>query len=456
MNRNEEYQKLLQELETPSPAAEHTLTRAKARNRRRKWIVRPVLSLACIFACFVLLINISAPAASACSRIPILKDLAELLRFTHFSPSIEAAIENDYVQSLNLQQTQNGITVSLDYVIVDQKQVNVFYHITAENPEKTTPEGLQITSAGFYQENGEAAKASIVWNGHITDLSGVDVRTIIVDFYGEDTVVPAVLLLKMDIAGSHITEDDASSRNTDMDKAPVAFEFTLRFDPQFYNTEGKILEIDQKFELDDQKFTLTTVEIYPTYLQFNLESDPENNLILKDLEFYLADENGDLFQIKSAGICALADSGSQEVLSYRTESPWFYSEQSFRLILTGVSWESRDNELFLLNLKTGETEGQPDSVREISVSEEEKTWTIVDITLKPSDNGRMKTFNCFDADGNYFSTYTGFIKATRQDPSDHWLIYLPADYDSDILYLSQETQSEWSGEIVLDLPECTE
>ena len=68
----------------------------------------------------------------------------------------------------------------------------------------------------------------------------------------------------------------------------------------------------------------------------------------------------------------------------------------------------------------------------------------------------MKTFNCFDADSNYFSTYTGFSKSTKQDPSDHWLIYLPADYDSNILYLSQEIQSEWSGEIVLDLPGFTE
>lgn len=449
MNRNEEYKKLLQELETPNPAADHTLTRAKAKNRRRKWIIRPALSFVCIFACFVLLINISAPAASACSRIPVLKELTELLRFTHFSPSMEAAIENDYVQPLDLQQTENGITVCLDYVIVDQKQVNIFYHITAENPEETAPEGLQITSAGFYQENGEPARASIVWSGPVTDLSGADIKTITVDFYGEDTSVPAVLLLKMDISRLNTSENPSSCPDPETDKAPVSFEFTLRFDPQFYNTEGKILEINQKFELDGQKYTLAAVEIYPTYLQFNLESDPENNLILKDLEFYLTDENGNLFELKKDGIYALTDPGSEEVLSYRTESPWFYSEQDFRLVLTGAGWNEKNGEPFLLNLKTGKTEGQPDSVTEVSIIQE-KTWKIIDIASTPSPNVNMQIFSCLDADGNYFSTSTGFRKAYDQDPSDHYLIHLPEDYDSDILYLIPYAYSEWSGEVLLD------
>ena len=73
----------------------------------------------------------NCPVAYACSKVPGLRELAEAVTF---SRSLTDAVNNQYVQPISLTQTQNGITASVDYLIVDQKQVNVFYRLTADVP----------------------------------------------------------------------------------------------------------------------------------------------------------------------------------------------------------------------------------------------------------------------------------------------------------------------------------
>ena len=85
MNRNEEYNTLLRELDQTPPELEYTVTRAKARARRhqaRRWVGVPVGTLAGAFAAFVLLVNTVPTFALACSHVPVLGDLAgKFIRF---------------------------------------------------------------------------------------------------------------------------------------------------------------------------------------------------------------------------------------------------------------------------------------------------------------------------------------------------------------------------------------
>ena len=76
MNRREEYAKLLQELGQPVPALDGALQKAQAKRKRRNWFAKPLTSFAVICLTFVLAVNLCAPIADACSKIPILKELA--------------------------------------------------------------------------------------------------------------------------------------------------------------------------------------------------------------------------------------------------------------------------------------------------------------------------------------------------------------------------------------------
>ena len=97
MNRTEEYKALLAELETTPPELESTVARAMNRGNasQKKWRIfgTSIGSLAACFVGFVLLVNLSTPFARACGRIPLLADLAKAVSW---SPSLSAAVENDY------------------------------------------------------------------------------------------------------------------------------------------------------------------------------------------------------------------------------------------------------------------------------------------------------------------------------------------------------------------------
>ena len=109
MNRIEEYEALLKELETTPENLESTVEKALKREntfqKKRRILVSSAGSLAACFAAFVLLVNLSVPFARACGSIPLISDLA---RAVSWSPSLSAAVEHDYVQPMNLSQYQNG------------------------------------------------------------------------------------------------------------------------------------------------------------------------------------------------------------------------------------------------------------------------------------------------------------------------------------------------------------
>ena len=116
MTRNEEYQALLQELETTPAALDGAVERAlrrRKRDRRLRLFGVPAGSLAACFAAFVLLVNLFPPFARACGSVPVLRELAQAVAW---SPSLSAAVENDYVQPIGQSQTVNGVTATVDEI----------------------------------------------------------------------------------------------------------------------------------------------------------------------------------------------------------------------------------------------------------------------------------------------------------------------------------------------------
>ena len=129
-DRMKEYQNMLREIEGAVPAElEGVFERAAARekkHRRAMKVIKLLASMAAVFVCFVLSVNFITPVAQACSKIPVLKELAAAV---NFSGSLSRAVANDYVQSIGLSETKNGIRADIDYVIVERKQLNIFYRL---------------------------------------------------------------------------------------------------------------------------------------------------------------------------------------------------------------------------------------------------------------------------------------------------------------------------------------
>lgn len=428
MNRINEYEAMIEELSQPVPRLETTLDRAykKKRKRTTKIIVRPLAGLAACFAIFVLLVNFCTPVAYACSQIPGLRELAAAVTF---SQSLTDAVENEYVQPMDLSQTANGITAEVAYLIVDQKQVNVFYRLYSDKYEKlfadpdvrsvdgNRPASCNYHSTGFDAENGE-------------------LRCLSIDFTKND--VPDKLRIALRVYPNIVIESVYSDEDYKAHHYLAEFEFLLEFDPKF-TAAGKVFPVNQTVILEGQAITITDIEVYPTHMRVDIEESPDNTAWIKGLDFYIETDWGMKFDAASSGVISTGSIDSPSMVSYRADSSYFYEAEHLKLVITGAQWLRKDMETTYVNLMTGEHGEFPEGVEFDSARKVGNEWVVKFRAVLKDGTAMYQLFGnkFYDADGNAYEI-------------NQWSgTYGEKDEDGNITYFYDEFPLEmFSGEEV--------
>lgn len=406
MNRKNEFDAMIEELNRCTTGLETTLDRAYKRKRKKttQMIVRPLAGLAACFAVFVLLVNFCVPVAYACSLVPGLRELAAAVTF---SRSLTDAVENEYVQPMDLSQIDNDITAYVDYLIVDQKQVNVFYRLNSDkyesleiypevlNTDGVRPASCSYSNTGFGADNGE-------------------LRCLSIDFV--DGNVPASLRVKLNVYTNSIryenvapeqAVDDIYSDNPYEEPDYLAhFDFLLVFDPKFTAT-GKVFPVNQTVILEGQAITITDIEVYPTHLRVDIAESADNTAWLKDLDFYIETDWGMKFDPVSSGITATGSTDSPSMVSYRADSTYFYEANHLKLLITGAQWLRKDMETTYLNLVTGEHGELPEGAAFDSAMKQGSGWVVKFRAAWEEDEPLYQLFGhlFYDADGNEYEIH---------------------------------------------------
>ncbi len=370
MNRNEEYWALVAQLSDTPPELAGTVERARARARKRtlnRWLGIPVASLGGAAAAFVLLVNCCVPFAQACGRIPGLRDLAAAVAL---SPSLKAAVENDFVQVVDREQTENGITFRLEYLILDTMQINFFYTVSGGDydryhvyPSITGPDGEKLE--GYSIVSSEAAAG---------DLGDFNVN------YADDLQVPEALRLTCEVTaqreagdGTAVAPDSSIWDEPEPAREPeivATFTFDLELEERF-TVPGETIALDQWVEVDGQRLLLRELVVNPTHARLAVSSDPDNTAWLRGLDFYLEDENGTRYEAgaRSSGSGRLVSSGADgtnDVIYYYLESSFFRAPKHLTLCLTGARWLDKDREWVTVDLTTGTAGWLPEGVEFLS------------------------------------------------------------------------------------------
>lgn len=406
MNRKNEFDAMIEELNRCTTGLETTLDRAYKRKRKKttQMIVRPLAGLAACFAVFVLLVNFCVPVAYACSLVPGLRELAAAVTF---SRSLTDAVENEYVQPMDLSQIDNDITAYVDYLIVDQKQVNVFYRLNSDkyesleiypevlNTDGVRPASCSYSNTGFGADNGE-------------------LRCLSIDFVNGN--VPASLRVKLNVYTNSIryenvapeqAVDDIYSDNPYEEPDYLAhFDFLLEFDPKFTAT-GKVFPVNQTVILEGQAITITDIEVYPTHLRVDIAESADNTAWLKDLDFYIETDWGMKFDPVSSGITATGSTDSPSMVSYRADSTYFYEANHLKLVITGAQWLRKDMETTYLNLVTGEHGELPEGAAFDSAMKQGSGWVVKFRAAWEKDEPLYQLFGhlFYDADGNEYEIH---------------------------------------------------
>ena len=448
MTRHEEYKALLAELERTPPELESTVEKAMKREKtlrlKRRAFGCSAAGLAACFVGFILLVNLSVPFARACGNIPVLRELAKAVAW---SPSLSAAVENDYVQPMGQSQTVNGITATIEYVIVDQKQLNIFFTLNSDNYDNLTaelphyePEQVCSTiGCGWNQPTGTLLNFTLDYGeGNVPDgfTMTFGVTTYVEPDWSDG---PAEAPVK--------SYEDEMLEPVEAEEPDYLAEFTfdLEFDPQF-TAKGEIVPVNQTFALDGQSLTVTEVEVYPTHVRVNVADDPANTAWLKGLEFYLENEDGERFKPISNGVTASGDPDSPANISFRLESPYFADSEHLTLHITGAEWLDKDMERVRVDLVNRTAERLPEGVAFQSAEKRDGGWVLTFRVQQREENHSYQVWYAtfYDEAGNQ---YEANRRGSTTDGSGYFEEMLPLPgYQEDVVWL-QPTYSRTTTEI---------
>lgn len=424
MNRNQEYLELLEELEMNVPDLQRSVKKARARRFRHTFVYRPAAVLAVCFVLFTALVNFSPIVAYACSQVPGLRELAAAVTF---SASLSDAVENEYVQQVNLTQTKNDITVQIPYLIVDEKQVNVFYSLSSDRYEDLDAylEPVSVNGSTDYGGFGDC---------HSSENKGKKLRVMTFEF--DDNVAPRELEFRMIV-----------QRLEKYEWVELAqFDFLLEPDLSLIG-ETEIIPAGRILEMNGQKITVRQIEVYPTNIMVELEEDPENTAWLKGLDFYIQADGFRKFEPTGHGSGA---ENSRSILSYQADSTYFYRSRHIKLVIRGAEWQEKDMKKTRVDLLKGQAEDLPPGTALESVVKKGSSWKVTFRSNKKDLEGGIDPFDdYYDAAGKeyYFdSTEIWPGEPFEEGNYNHLVTYKLRHYPYDEAWFLPNCFEKWTPE----------
>ena len=449
MNRKNEFEAMLKELNHAAPELEGTLDRAY--RKRRKQIIRPFAGLGACFAIFVLLVNCYAPVAHACSQVPVLRELAAAVTF---SRSLRDAVENEYAQPMGISRTENEITAEIAYLIVDQKQVHIFHRLSSGRHTNLQAQ-IDILSADG------SRLPSTAWSIKNQDAHSDGLQDLSIDFLDGDVPESLRLILRVYEAGQNPENtppaDPLYSASGVQQQASLAkFDFLLEFDPR-YTAPGKIYPVNQTVDLGGQTITISRIEVYPTHMRIEISEDVDNTAWLKGLDFHIETDQGTTFLPVANGITAVGSGDTPSLVSYRADSIYFYEAKQLKLVITEAQWLNKDAQPIYVNLQTGETGELPQGVCFDSAKKQNQTWVLRFRAQWDSSTPMYQIFthDYMDGDGkeyhiNQSSSYWG--EEDAQGNVTWFYDEFPlTGFPDDEVWLNPLFTHRWNGEVKIQV-----
>ncbi len=411
MNRNEEFYSYKAELEaiptSLDSAALKAIKRVKKHRKHSLLWQAPSFSILSTAALFVLLVNLFPAVALAMSNIPFLEDLVAAVAF---DPGLKTAVENDYVQIIGEHQTQDNVTVSVEYMILDAGHISIFFQVDA--PVKA---GQWHYDFRDEQGNGLAAAISFDTMYESGKLEKIDIDYLDGREIPKEITFHAFISVDPDFQEVQTaTYDPSTGEYTDSAQSNAAGkDYAFVFD--LYPDEGfrkniVSLPIHQWLALKDQRIYLDCLNVYPTQARLLIEADPENSALLKGLNITFMDEKGTTYDSKSNGITGTFDTSGLNMNSLFYESSYFSDAEHLKLIINGISILDKDKLYGLVQYDTKSITNMPAGVSVRSMDLDNTTLKLTLDAVYEDDHFKASTFDSqyYDINGKeYFFTSFG-------------------------------------------------
>lgn len=221
------------------------------------------------------------------------------------------------------------------------------------------------------------------------------------------------------------------------------FTFQLRFDPD-KTINGRTYELGQWLEVEGQRILVDRLEVYPTHARLMLRDDPDNDLRLVDLDFYLEDELGERYE-SEGGISGYSDPDTGFAFDQRVASPWFSKGERLTLYVTAMAWLDEDDCQVSVDLTRGTAQGLPDGA---ALDEVRRNGDHTELVFLCADRGMESLAQLFswtytDPEGGVHHSTSGGSATDDEAGITREMLYLE-DYPYDTVTLTLN-RTQWGA-----------
>lgn len=288
------------------------------KSRRRSTVILRILAAACLVVAALLPVRVSPAYAAMVSKIP---GLEYIVRLINYDQGLVAAVENNYVQHVNLADEHEGLVFSVKDIIVDEAQMIVFYSLKNEGNHRF----VDLGKISVCDEQGKDLPVSVGWSifGETDLQKDKEQQGKFEVNFNMDLVLPDQVLLKVrlreneDRAGNFesLAPSEASGPATgdakganpaagsgsgipdrpDRDSGTLnsTWQVLIPLDKEKFQDAKQTYTLNKTIDIEGQKIKFKKVTVFPTRIAVDIQYDPSNTKkILGFDDLCIADEKG--------------------------------------------------------------------------------------------------------------------------------------------------------------------
>ncbi|WP_227019802.1 DUF4179 domain-containing protein [Sinanaerobacter chloroacetimidivorans] len=316
--------------------------------RKRRVFYSTLSAVAAVFI-FVILVNTSTAVAGSISEIPLIGKLAV---FVKFDKSLSNAIENDYVQKVDLSAWDGQEQLLLPYVIADERNLVLFFQL----PEELKLEADEWVQINLLEMRDGVSGERIAGFSCITSSLSAEGRNENNGFiqqsyhFSEGTLPEFVELsvnLEAEVPGdSPIGESmgaPSEMESKQSSKKIGTFTFQLHFG-EF--AEPMVHELHKDYIIEGQSLTVEEMKVYPTGTEVSFTFPEENTAWIKGLELSV-EKDREIFLKGNNGLSATSDDIHMSVF---IESDYFDPPGSRTLLIQAIRLLDKQEEYVTVDI----------------------------------------------------------------------------------------------------------
>lgn len=325
------------------------------REKRVKKRIVPV-AIAFLFCLGVLLsIRISPTIANQAAKIP---GFQQIVSAVVRDKGIKDIVDNDYYEDINVTQSKNGLSLTLQGVIADSSGLVLYYDADATFDMSE----LYLEEVKLFQGDKEIEGGASFTNhqSHQTSISS-----------SVDYSLPEHFAY---------TSKDFKAVFRFFEKEKGDIKITIPFSLQKEIAKEKIINANRIVDVSGQKFTITQIRRSPLRTAIDIELDEANTMQILALDDIAVEtENGE----RREGIKYVLSLGSDKrdgKFTLKLQSNYFHESDSLKILIGAVQAVPKGEDFIEVDFGTKEVLTKPKyldwdiSVGQQSVSVAAKTW----------------------------------------------------------------------------------